>query len=196
MQVSHSSDSKETVMSDSRSDRFDELKSRLSEAIGGKDGEVDLDAVVSRIRESVGKAGSDIDTDALIARVKDAAGNAEGKVDAGKIRQWVEDVDRERLQGWVSEAKATVAGAAAIAGAQAERLSERGPGAVDKVIGAAKEAMGDLLGNEELAREGELQHLKGGIEARFASAGDAAASVTAEAADESETVAERDPGQG
>ncbi|MDF3038983.1 MAG: hypothetical protein K0Q71_1689 [Thermomicrobiales bacterium] len=50
-------------MSDSRSDRFDELKTRLSEAIGDRDGDVDLDAVLSRIRETVGRAGSDIDTD-------------------------------------------------------------------------------------------------------------------------------------
>jgi uncharacterized protein YjbJ (UPF0337 family) len=182
-------------MSDSRSDRFDELKTRLSEAIGDRDGDVDLDAVLSRIRETVGRAGSDIDTDALIARVKDAAGTAEGKVDAGKIRQWVDDVDRERLQGWFSEAKSAAAGAAAFAGSQTERLSERAPGAVDKVIGAAKEAMGDLLGNEVLARAGELQHLKGGIEARFAEAGDAAASRTAEEPTAAETTSERDASQ-
>ncbi|HET7602820.1 MAG TPA: CsbD family protein [Gemmatimonadales bacterium] len=183
-------------MSDSRSDRIDELKTRLSEVIGERDGDVDLDAVVSRVRESVGKAGRDVDTDALIARVKDAAGTVEVKVDAGKIRQWVDDVDRATLQGRFDEAKSAAAGAAAFGGAQAERLSERAPGAMDKVIGAAKEALGDFLGNEELAREGELQHLKGGIEARYADAHGAPASPTAEASDAEDTSSEGEAGRG
>jgi uncharacterized protein YjbJ (UPF0337 family) len=171
-------------MSDSGSGRFDDIKTRLKEALGDADGEVDLDTIVARVRESVDRTGGEIDADALVARVKAAAGTIEGKADADKIRQWIDEVDRDKLQGWLEGAKSVTAGAAAFAGAQGERLADRAPGAFDKVVGVAKEALGDFIGNEGMAREGELQHLKGDIEERFANAADEAGTKAKGAVDE------------
>lgn len=157
-------------MGDDQSGRFDEIKARLREAIGDGEGEVDFESIKARLRESAERAGRDVDADALIARAREAIGSVEGKVNAGAIRSWIDEVDRDTIQGWMGDAKAAAAGAATIAAAQGERLAERAPGAFDKVIGAAKEAIGDFTGKQDLAREGELQHLKGDIESRFAEA--------------------------
>lgn len=159
-------------MSNSWSGRFDDIKARMKEAVGDSDGEIDLDTVMARVRENVARAGSDLDAETIVARAKDAVGAVEGKVNAGTIRQWIDDVDRDKVQGWVDEARTASAGAASFLGTQGERLAERAPGAIDKVVGVAKEAFGDFARNEDLARQGELQHLKGDIEARFADAAD------------------------
>lgn len=45
-----------------------------------------------------------------------------------------------------------------------DRRSATG-GLLDKVAGKAKEAVGDLTGNDDLVEEGELQHAKGATEA-------------------------------
>lgn len=172
-------------MSDSWSGRVDDIKARIKDAVGNAEGDIDVDTVMTRIRESVGKAGSDVDADALVARVKDAVGKAEGTVDAGKIRQWIEDVDKDKLKGWLDEARSKTASAATLVETQGERLVDRAPGALDTVLGVAKEKIGGLTGNEDLAREGELQHLKGDIEERFASAAD---TVEIDAKDATDTV--------
>jgi uncharacterized protein YjbJ (UPF0337 family) len=158
-------------MSDSRGGKFDDLKARLKDAVAGSEGDVDAEMLVSRVRDAIGKAGSDVDTDALMARVKDVAGKAEGTVDAEKLKQWVHEVDTEQLKSWLDEAKTMGAGAAAMAGAQGEKLAERAPGMFDKMLGAAKEMLGDLTGNEDLTRAGELEQLKGDIKERYADAG-------------------------
>ncbi len=171
-------------MSDLRRGRFDDIKSRLKEALGDSDGDVNLDTIVARVRESVDRTGGEIDAEALVARVKVAADTIEGKADGDKIRQWIDEVDRDRLQGWLDGAKTATASAASFAGTQGERLADRAPGAFDKVVGVAKEALGDFIGNEGMAREGELQHLKGDIEGRFANATVAAGPEAKGAADE------------
>lgn len=155
-------------MSDAQGGRFEEIKARLRETVSDSEGEVDVESVMARLRETVAKAGNEIDADAFVARAREAIGGVEGKVNAESIRAWIDDVDRDAIQGWMGEAKAVASGAAAFAAAQAERLAERAPGALDKVVGVAKGALGDLTGNQDLAREGELQHLKGDIESRFA----------------------------
>lgn len=157
-------------MSDAESGRFDAIKARLREAVGDGEGEVDFESIKARLRESAERAGHDVDADALIARVRDAIGSVEGKVNAGAIRSWIDEVDRDTVQGWMGDARTAAAGAASFAATQRERLAERAPGAFDKVIGAAKEAIGDFTGKQDLAREGELQLLKGDIESRFAEA--------------------------
>lgn len=175
----------ETAISESWSGRIDDIKSRIKDAVGATEGEIDVDTVMTRIRESVGKVGSDVDADALVARVKDAVGKAEGKVDAEKIRQWIDEVDRDKLKGWLDEARSKTASAATLVETRGERLADRAPGAFDTVLGVAKEKIGGLTGNEDLAREGELQHLKGDIEERFASAAD---TVEEEAKDATDAV--------
>ena len=165
-------------MSDSWSTRIDQIKSRIKDAVGNSEGEIDAETLRIRIRETVGQAAHDIDTDALMARVKDVAGKAEGKVDSEKLKEWIDKVDRDKLQGWLDEAKSRTASAATVVEAQGERLAEKAPGAVDKLLGVAKETFGDLSGNEELARDGELQHLKGDIQERLSGASDAAEDAT------------------
>lgn len=157
-------------MSDAESGRFEEIKSRLREAVGDGEGEIDFESIKARLRASAERAGQDVDVDAFVARAREAVGSVEGKVNAGAIRSWIDDVDRDTIQGWMGGAKSAAAGAAAFAAAKGEKLAERAPGAFDKVIGAAKEAIGDFTGKQDLAREGELQHLKGDIESRFAEA--------------------------
>jgi uncharacterized protein YjbJ (UPF0337 family) len=170
-------------MGEARGNRFDDIKARLKEAMGNDEGDVDFESVKARLRESAERADQDIDADALIARAREAVGSVEGKVDAGKIRAWIDDVDRETVQGWMGEAKTAAASAAAFASAQGERLAERAPGVFDKVLGAAKEAIGDVTGNEGLTREGELQHLKGDIQSRYAETADAVVTKAEDVAD-------------
>lgn len=155
-------------MSDPQGGRFDDIKTRLRDAVGDSQGDIDVESVMARMRETVERAGHDVDADAIIARAREAIGSVEGKVNADSIRAWIDDVDRDTIQSRMGEAKAAASGAAAFAAAQAGRLAERAPGAFDKVVGVAKEALGDFTGNQNLAREGELQHLKGDIESRFA----------------------------
>jgi uncharacterized protein YjbJ (UPF0337 family) len=164
-------------MSDSWSGKADEIKARLKEALG-PDREADAEALVERIRDTVAKAGSDVDTDALKARVKDVIDKAEGKVDTEKLKRWVDEADAEKFKGWLDEAKIHGAGAAAMIETQVDKLSERAPGAFDKLLGAAKEKLGSLTGDEDLVRAGELDRLKGQIKESFA---ETAESVEAEA---------------
>lgn len=175
-------------MSDSWSGKVDEMKSRLKAAVSSTEGDIDADAMMARVREAVGKAGSDVDTEALMARVKEVAGKAEGKVDTEKLKQWIDDVDAEKLKGWLDEARAFTASAATAAEAQGEKLAERAPGMFDKVVGAAKEMFGDVTGNEDLAREGELEKFRGEIKERFAGAADTVADETKNAADAAKKV--------
>ena len=172
-------------MSEPWSGRIDQLQTRLKEAVGNAEGEIDIATIRARLRENVDRAAHDVDTDALIARVKDVAGKAEGKIDSAKLRQWIDEVDKDTLKSWLDEAKAKTVGAATMVETHGERLAERAPGAFDTMFGAAKEKIGGLTGNEDLAHEGELQHLKGDIEARYA---DAADTVEGEAKDAADTV--------
>ncbi|MGH2616637.1 MAG: hypothetical protein ACRDJC_15475 [Thermomicrobiales bacterium] len=165
-------------MSDSWSSRMDQIKSRIKDAVGNTEGEIDAETLMTRIRESVGQAASDVDTDALMARVKDVAGKAEGRVDTAKLKQWIDEVDRDKMQSWLDDAKAMTASAATVVEAQGERLAEKAPGAIDKLLGVAKETFGDLSGNEEMARKGELQHLKGDIQERLSGAAEVAEDAT------------------
>ncbi|MDQ3227690.1 MAG: CsbD family protein [Chloroflexota bacterium] len=168
-------------MTDSWGTRFDQLKARMKDAVANTEGEIDADSVVTRLREAASQAGAEVDTEALKARVKEVVGKAEGKVDAEKLRRWIDDVDRDTLKGWLHDAKAMTTSAASAVETQGERLAEQAPGAVDKWLGMAKEKLGDLTGNEELAREGELEHLKGDIKERFASAADTVAAEVKDA---------------
>src|SRR5215210_8658573 len=125
-------------MSDSESSKLDEMTTRIKDAVASAESHLDAEGLLHRIRESVGKAGSTIDTEAIMGRFKEVAGQAEGKVDAGKLRQWVADVDRDRLKSWLDEAQHIGAGAVSLIGARGEKLAERAPGAFDKLAGAAK----------------------------------------------------------
>ena len=160
------------TMSDSWSGRLNDLKSRIKEVVNDLEGDVDAETVRSRIGEAVGKAASDVDTSAVMASVKEAIGKAEGKVDAEKLKQWASEVDTEKLKGWLDEAKTRGAGAAALVSEQGEKLTDRAPGALDKVLGAAKERIGELTGDEQLAHAGELDRLKGDIKERLTDADD------------------------
>lgn len=171
------------TMSDSWNNKVDEMKSRLKAALAHAEGDIETDALVARMREAVGKVGSDVDAEALVSRVKEAAGKAEGKVDAAKLRQWIDDVDAEKVKGWLGEARTMTAGAAAVAEAQGEKLAAHAPGVVDKMVGAAKEILGDLTGSEELTREGELDKFRGEIKERFADEAEGAKPAAGKAMD-------------
>ena len=85
-------------MSDSESGKLDEMTSRIKDAVASAESHLDAEGLLHRIREAVGKVGSTVDTDAIMGRFKEVAGQAEGKIDAGKLRQWVADVDRDKLK--------------------------------------------------------------------------------------------------
>ena len=61
--------------------------------------------------------------------------------EGGKLRQWVAEVDRDKLKGWLEEAQQLGAGAVSVIGTQGEKLADRAPGAFDKLAGAAKERL-------------------------------------------------------
>ena len=140
-------------MSDSESGKLDEMTSRIKDVVGSAESHLDGEGLLHRIREAVAKVGSTVDTEAIMGRFKEVAGQAEGKIDAGKLRQWVAEIDREKLKGWLEEAQHLGAGAVSRIGTQGEKLAERAPGAFDKLTGAAKEKLGSLTGDEESRRE-------------------------------------------
>ena len=110
-------------------------------------------------------------------------GQAEGKIDAGKLRQWVADVDRDKLKGVLEEAQHLGAGAVSLIGAQGEKLADRAPGAFDKLAGAAKEKLGTLTGDEGLIGEGQIERFKGQIKETIASVSEMADSRSKDAAE-------------
>jgi len=170
-------------MSDSESGKLDEVTSRIKDAVASAESHLDAEGLLHRIREAVGKAGSSIDTDAIIGRFKEVAGQAEGKIDAGKLRQWVADVDRDKLKGWLDEAQHLGAGAVSLIGTQGEKLAERAPGAFDKLAGAAKERLGTLTGDEGLIGEGQIERFKGQLKETIASVSEMAESRSKDVAD-------------
>ena len=87
-------------MSDSESSKLDEMTSRIKDVVASAESHVDAEGLLHRIREAVGKVGSTVDSDAIVGRFKEVAGQAEGKIDAGRLRQWVAEVDRDKLKGW------------------------------------------------------------------------------------------------
>lgn len=170
-------------MSESRGGKFDDLASRVKDAMTDAEGNVDADGLLHRIRKAVGKAGSDVDADAIVARVKDVAGQAEGKVDAAKLKQWIGEVDRDKLKSWLDDAKTMGAGAASLVEAQGEKLADRAPGAFDKLAGAAKEKLGSLTGDQGLNAEGHIERFTGQIKDTIASVTDMADHDSKDAAD-------------
>jgi uncharacterized protein YjbJ (UPF0337 family) len=170
-------------MSDSESGKLDELTSRIKDVVASAESHLDAEGLLHRIREAVGKAGSTVDTEAIVGRFKEVAGQAEGKIDAGKLRQWVADVDRDKLRGWLEEAQHLGAGAASLIGTQGEKLAERAPGAFDKLAGAAKERLGTLTGDEGLIGEGQIERFKGQLKETVASVSEMAESRSKDAAE-------------
>jgi uncharacterized protein YjbJ (UPF0337 family) len=169
-------------MSDSRGGKAEDIKARLKDALG-PEREADFEAVVTRLRAAAGQAGIDVEPEALMARAKDVVGKAEGKVDTERLKQWIDETDNDKLKGWLAEAKSFGASAASIVGAQSERLSERAPGAFDRLLGAAKEKIGEFTGDEELARSGELDRLRGQIKESFAETAGTVEAAVEKAAD-------------
>ena len=163
-------------MSDSESGKLDEVTSRIKEVVASAESHLDAEGLLHRIRESLGKAGSTIDSEAIMGRFKEVAGQAEGKIDAGKLRQWVAEVDREKLKGWLDEAQHLGAGAVSVIGTQGEKLAERAPGAFDKLAGAAKERLGTLTGDEGLISEGQIERVKSQLKETIASVSEMAES--------------------
>lgn len=92
-------------MSDEKSGKVNELKSWFKEYVSGPEGQIDADAVIARIREAATHIDRDVDTDAVVARAKEAFSRAEGAVDTEKVKQWVNELDAGKLEGWVAEAK-------------------------------------------------------------------------------------------
>ncbi len=170
-------------MSDSESGKLDEMTLRIKEAVASAESHLDAEGLLYRIRDVVGKVGSTIDTDAIMGRFKEVAGQAEGKVDAGKLRQWVADIDRDRLKGWLEEAQHLGAGAVSLIGAQGEKLAERAPDAFGKLAGAAKERLGTLTGEEGLIGEGQIERFKGQAKETIASVSEMAESRSKDVAE-------------
>lgn len=92
-------------MSDGTGSKVNEFKSWFKEHVGGAEGQVDADAVIARIREAASNIDRDVDTDAVVARAKEAFSKAEGSIDAEKMKQWVNDLDAGKVEGWIAEAK-------------------------------------------------------------------------------------------
>jgi uncharacterized protein YjbJ (UPF0337 family) len=174
-------------MSDSESGKLDEITSRIKEVVASAESHLDAEGLLYRIRESVGKAGSAIDTEAIMGRLKEVAGQTEGKIDAGALRQWVANVDRDKLKGWLDEAQHLGAGAVSIIGTQGEKLAERAPGAFDKLAGAAKEKLGTLTGDEGLIGEGQIERVKGQLKETIASVSEKVESRSKDAAETAKT---------
>jgi uncharacterized protein YjbJ (UPF0337 family) len=170
-------------MSDSESGKLDEMTSRIKEVVASAESHLDAERLLHRIRESIGKASSTIDTEAIMGRFKEVAGQAEGKIDAGKLRQWVAEVDRDKLKGLLDEAQHLGAGAVSLIGTQGEKLAERAPGAFDKLAGAAKERLGTLTGDEGLIGEGQMERFKGQLKETIASVSEMAESRSKDAAE-------------
>jgi uncharacterized protein YjbJ (UPF0337 family) len=163
-------------MSDPESGKLDEVTSRIKEVAASAESHLDAEGLLHRIRESIGKAGSSVDTEAIMGRFKEVAGQAEGTIDAGKLRQWVADVDRDKLKGWLEEAQHLGAGAVSVIGTQGEKLAERAPSALDKLAGTAKEKLGTLTGDEGLIGEGQIERFKGQLKETIASVSEMAES--------------------
>src|SRR5919112_5673301 len=170
-------------MSDSESGKLDEMTSRIKEAVASAESHLDAEGLLHRIREAVGKVGSTIDTDAIMGRFKEVAGQAEGKIDAGKLRQWVADVDRDKMKSWLNDAQHLGAGAVTLIGTQGGKLAERAPGAVDKLAGAAKERLGTLTGDEGVIGEGQVERFKGQLKETVTSVSEMAESRSNDAAE-------------
>ena len=168
-------------MSDSESSKLDEVTSRIKDAVASAESHLDAEGLLHRIRESVVKAGSTIDTDAIVGRMREVAGQAEGKIDAGKLRQWVADVDRDKLKSWLVEAQHLGAGAASLIGTQGEKLAERAPGAFGKLAGEAKERLATLTGDEGLIGEGQIERFKGQVKETIGSVAEMAESRSKDA---------------
>jgi uncharacterized protein YjbJ (UPF0337 family) len=170
-------------MSDSESGKLDEMTSRIKDVVASAESHLGGDGLLHRIREVVGKVGSTVDTEAIMGRFKEVAGQTEGKIDAGKLRQWVADVDRDKLRGWLDEVQHLGAGAVSSIGAQSEKLAERAPGAFDKLTGAAKERLGTLTGDEGLIGEGQIERFKGQVKETIASVSEMAESRSKDVAE-------------
>jgi uncharacterized protein YjbJ (UPF0337 family) len=170
-------------MSDSKSGKLDEMTSRIKEMVAGGESHLDAEGLSRRLRDAVGKVGSTLDTEAITGRFKEVAGQAEGKVDAGRFRQWVAQVDRDKLKSWLNEAQHAGAGAVSAIETQGEKLVDRAPSAFDKLAGAAKERLGTLTGDEGLISEGQIERFKGQFKETIASVSDMAESRSKDASD-------------
>ena len=170
-------------MSDSEGSKLDEMTTRVKEAVASAESHLDADGLLHRIREAIGKVGGAVDTDAIVGRFKEVAGQAEDKIDAGKLRQWVADVDRDKLKSFLGEAQHRGADVVSLIGTQGEKLADRAPGAFDKLAGAAKERLGTLTGDEGLIGEGQRERFKGQIKETIASVSEMAESRSKDAAE-------------
>lgn len=92
-------------MSESWSSRVNSLKGWVKENSTNSEGQIDSAVVMSRVRQVVAKVDQEVDTDAVKARLKETVVKAEGAIDSGKLKQWLNDVDAEKVKGWAAEAK-------------------------------------------------------------------------------------------
>jgi uncharacterized protein YjbJ (UPF0337 family) len=154
-------------MSESRPDRIAQLKEHWRNALGSDEALTDPDVVATRLQDAAAEIGIDIDKTAIAERMRAVASSAEGRFDRGKLDRWLEETDTGTMREWFHEAK-TISGTAGAAMLDhARRLGEHTPASVDKFVGSAKERLGQFLGSEELARDGELEQLKGDIKERL-----------------------------
>jgi uncharacterized protein YjbJ (UPF0337 family) len=170
-------------MSDSGRGKPDEMTSRNEGAAASPESHLDADGVLHRIREAIGKVGSTVDQDALMGRVKEVVDQAEGRIDAGKLRQWVAELDQDKLRSLPEEAKHLGAGAVSLIGTQSEKLADRAPGVFDKLAGAAKGRLETLTGDEGPIGGGQLERFKGQLKDTIASVSEMAESRSNDAAE-------------
>ena len=170
-------------MNESESGKLDEMTSRIKHVVASAESHLDAEGLLHRIQEAVGKVGGAVDTEAIMGRFKEVAGQTEGKIDAGKLKQWVSDIDRDKLKGWLEEAQHLGAGAVSVIGTQGEKLADRAPGAFDKLAGATKERLGTLTGDEGLIGEGQIERFKGQLKETIASVSEMAESRSKDAAE-------------
>jgi uncharacterized protein YjbJ (UPF0337 family) len=156
-------------MSDSESGKLDNMTSRIKDVVAGAESHLDGEGLLHRIWESVGKARSTVETDQIMGRFREVTGQAEGKIAAGRLRDRVADVDRDKLRSWLDEAQHLGAGAVSLIGAQGEKLAERAPGAFEKLAGATKERLWTLTGDEGLIGERQIERFKGQLKETIAS---------------------------
>ena len=103
--------------------------------------------------------------------------------EGGKLKQWVAEVDRDKLKGWLEEAQHLGAGAVTVIETQGKKLADRAPGAFDQLAGAAKERLGTLTSDEGLIGEGQIERFKGQVKETLASVSEMAESRSKDAAE-------------
>ena len=74
-----------------------------------------------------------------------------------------------QVKGWLEEAQHLGGGAVSVIGTQGEKLANAPRAPSNQLVGAAKEKLGSLTGDEGLIGEGQIERFKGQLKETIAS---------------------------